>query len=57
VTLGEFNRAIRLLSKGLLHPELLITHQMPMKNVTEAFAQVDQDEPSTIKVVLDVQDV
>jgi 2-desacetyl-2-hydroxyethyl bacteriochlorophyllide A dehydrogenase len=57
VTLGEFNRAIRLLSKGLLHPELLITHQMPMKSVTEAFAQVDQDEPSTIKVVLDVQDV
>jgi threonine dehydrogenase-like Zn-dependent dehydrogenase len=57
VTLGEFNRAIRLMSKGLLHPDLLITHQMPMTAVTEAFAKVDEDDPSTIKIVLDVQDV
>jgi 2-desacetyl-2-hydroxyethyl bacteriochlorophyllide A dehydrogenase len=55
VTLGEFPRAIRLLSKGLVHPELLVTEQMPLRDVTAAFAKVDRDDPDTIKVVLDVQ--
>lgn len=55
VTCGEFPRAIRMMAKGLLHPETLITHQMPMRAVTEAFAIVDQEQPDTIKVVLDVQ--
>jgi len=57
VTLGEFPRAIRLMSKGLVHPELLVTDQMPLRDVTAAFAKVDRDDPSTIKVVLDVQEV
>ena len=57
VTLGEFPRAIRLMSKGLLHPELLVTDQIPMRDVAAAFAQVDREHPSTIKVVLDVQQV
>ncbi len=55
VTLGEFPRAIRLMAKGLLHPELLITHQMPMRDVTAAFAKVDREEPETLKIVLDAQ--
>lgn len=55
VTAGEFSRALRLMAKGLLHPELLITHQLPAREITQAFATVDRDEPSTIKVVLDVQ--
>jgi threonine dehydrogenase-like Zn-dependent dehydrogenase len=55
VTLGEFPRAVRLMSKGILHPELLVTNEMPMRDITKAFAQVDRDDPSTIKVVLDVQ--
>lgn len=57
VTLGEFPRAIQLMSKGLLHPQLHITHEVPMRQVTAAFAQVDREDPRTIKVVLDVQDV
>jgi (R,R)-butanediol dehydrogenase/meso-butanediol dehydrogenase/diacetyl reductase len=57
VTLGEFPRAIRLMSKGLLHPDLLVTEQMPMRDITAAFAKVDRDDPRTIKVVLDVQQV
>ena len=57
VTLGEFPRAIRLMSKKLLHPELLVTHDVPMREVTAAFAQVDREEASTIKMVLDVQQV
>jgi len=57
VTLGEFPRAIRLMSKGLVHPELLVTEQVPLRDITAAFAKVDRDDPDTIKVVLDVQQV
>jgi threonine dehydrogenase-like Zn-dependent dehydrogenase len=57
VTLGEFPRAIRLMSKGLVHPELLVTDQVPLHDITEAFEKVDRDDPSTIKVVLGVQQV
>jgi (R,R)-butanediol dehydrogenase/meso-butanediol dehydrogenase/diacetyl reductase len=57
VTMGEFPRAIRLLSKGLVHPELLVTEQVPLRDITAAFAKVDRDDPGTIKVVLDVQQV
>jgi 2-desacetyl-2-hydroxyethyl bacteriochlorophyllide A dehydrogenase len=55
VTLGEFPRAIRLMAKGLLHPELLVTHKMTMREVAAAFTKVDQEEPETIKIVLDIQ--
>ena len=55
VTLGEYPRALRMMAKGLLHPELLITHNMPMRDVTEAFSIVDRDDPDTIKIVLDTQ--
>jgi threonine dehydrogenase-like Zn-dependent dehydrogenase len=57
VTLGEFPRAIRLLAKGLLHPELLITHQTAMRDIAAAFGQVDQEDPNTLKVVLNIQEV
>ncbi len=55
VTLGEFSRAIRLLSKGLLHPDLLVTHRMPLGEITAAFETADREEPGTIKIVLDVR--
>jgi threonine dehydrogenase-like Zn-dependent dehydrogenase len=57
VTLGEFSRAIRLMEKGLLHPDLLITDQLAVRDITAAFEKVDQEDPATIKVVLDVQAV
>ena len=57
VTLGEFPRALRLMSRGLLHPELLITHRLPLRDVTAAFDQVDREDPGVLKVVLDVQAV
>jgi 2-desacetyl-2-hydroxyethyl bacteriochlorophyllide A dehydrogenase len=56
VTRGEFPRAIRMLAKGLLHPELLITNQMPLRDITAAFEQVDREDPATLKVVLNVQE-
>jgi L-gulonate 5-dehydrogenase len=55
VSLGEFPRAIRLLGKGLLHPELLITDQLPMRDVALAFQRLDAEDPKMIKMVLDVQ--
>jgi L-gulonate 5-dehydrogenase len=56
VTLGEFPRAIRLLARGLLHPDLLITHQMALGDIAAAFDKVDQEDPGTLKVVLNVQE-
>jgi L-gulonate 5-dehydrogenase len=57
VTLGEFPRAIRMMSKGILHPDLLVTHEVALAAVTDAFAQVDREDPQTIKMVMDVQAV
>ncbi|MCI0474883.1 MAG: zinc-binding dehydrogenase, partial [Anaerolineales bacterium] len=57
VTLGEFPRAIGLMSKGLLHPELQVTHELPLREIGAAFAQVDREDANTIKVVLDVQQI
>jgi L-gulonate 5-dehydrogenase len=54
VTLGEFPRAIRLLARGVFHPEHLITHQLPMRDVSAAFAELDREAPETVKIVLDV---
>lgn len=56
VTLGEFPRALRLMSKGLLHPASLVTDQMALKDVATAFAKVDSENPNTIKVVLNVHE-
>ena len=54
VVAGEFSRALRLMGKGLLHPELLITHESPLEQVAGAFAKVDTEAPEVIKVVLDL---
>ncbi len=54
VTRGEFPRALRMLSRGLLHPELLITSRMPLGDVAAAFDKVDREDAGTIKIVLDV---
>lgn len=54
VTRGEFPRAIQMMSRGLLHPELLITEVKPIDLVAEAFAKVDQEDPETIKIVLEI---
>jgi threonine dehydrogenase-like Zn-dependent dehydrogenase len=54
VTLGEFARAIRMLAKRRLHPELLVTETLPLRDVARAFEKVDREDPTTIKVVLDI---
>ena len=57
VTRGEFPRAIQMMSRGLLHPDLLITSVQPLGDIKGAFEQVDREDPDTIKVVLDIKDV
>ena len=57
VTRGEFPRAIQMMSRGLLHPDLLITGVQPLGGITHAFEQVDRNAPDTIKIVLDIKDV
>ena len=54
VTRGEFPRAIQMISRGLVHPDLLITDVLPLNSITAAFEQVDQEDPETIKVVLEI---
>jgi len=54
VTRGEFPRAIQMMGHDLLHPELLITEVRPLDDITAAFAQVESEDPCTIKVVLEI---
>ena len=54
VTRGEFPRAIQMMSRGLLHPDLLITDTRPLEDITAAFAQVDREDPETIKIVMEI---
>ncbi|HEU0296493.1 MAG TPA: alcohol dehydrogenase catalytic domain-containing protein [Anaerolineales bacterium] len=54
VTRGQFPRAIQMLSRGLLHPDLLITDVRPLDDITAAFAQVESEDPETIKIVLEI---
>ena len=56
VTAGEFARALRLMAKGLLNPDLLITHESPLVEVSEAFARVDAESPEVVKTVLSLAD-
>ncbi|MBI9049172.1 MAG: alcohol dehydrogenase catalytic domain-containing protein [Anaerolineaceae bacterium] len=55
VTRGEFPRAIQMMRKGLLHPELLITDVVSLTQIREAFEQVNREDPRTIKVVLELR--
>ncbi len=41
----RISRAIQMMSRGLLHPDLLITDIQPLKNIKDAFLQVDQETP------------
>ena len=54
VTCGEFPRAIQMMGRGMLHPDLLITDVRPLDEITDAFAQVSCEDPCTIKVVLEI---
>jgi len=54
VTCGEFPRAIQMMNRGLLHPEILISGVMPLDVITKAFSRVDCEDPEIIKIVLEI---
>ncbi len=54
VTCGEFPRAIQMMGRSILNPDLLITDVRPLDEITDAFAQVSSEDPCTIKVVLEI---
>jgi L-gulonate 5-dehydrogenase len=56
-SLGEMSRALTLLANGILHPDLLITDEVPLGDITAAFAKLDREAAETIKLVVDVRDV
>ena len=53
-THSEFPRAIQMMSRGLLPPDLLITDVRPLDDITAAFAQVDREVPEMIKSALEI---
>jgi len=53
VNAGEFPQAIRYMSEGRYHPELLITHRMGIDEAPNAFRLLDDGEEA-IKVMLKV---
>lgn len=57
VSRGEYPRALRMMEKELLHPGLLISRTVPLRDITDAFAVMDREDPNVVKIVLNVQDV
>ena len=54
VTLGEFPRALRMLARGQLDPGKLITHELPLERIDEAFELMLNPESQAIKVLLEI---
>ncbi|MCK4298855.1 MAG: alcohol dehydrogenase catalytic domain-containing protein [Planctomycetes bacterium] len=54
VTLGEFPRALRMLAGGRLHPERILTHELPLERVADAFELMLDPGAGAIKVLLEI---
>jgi L-gulonate 5-dehydrogenase len=48
-----FPRVIEWVSKGLIHPERIITHRVDFHDVSKAFELIQNDPKSSCKVLLD----
>ena len=54
LNLGDFPRAIEMLEARRLHPDLIITHRVPLDEAPVAFARLAAREPGMIKVVVEI---
>jgi len=54
VTLGEFPRSLRMLARGLVHPDKIVTHDLPLERIGEAFDLMLDPEAQAIKVRLEI---
>ena len=54
LNLGDFPRSIALMEAGVLHPDAIITHRLPLDQAPDAFARCAAGEAGMIKVVLEI---
>jgi len=54
VTRGEFPRAISMLEKGVINPAPLITHEVPLEFVPDAFRMIADDKDQAVKVLVKI---
>lgn len=54
VSLGEFPRAVRLMDRGLLHPDKIISGVFPLEKTGEMFERLEKDKAGLVKVVLKI---
>jgi len=54
LNLGDFPRALALLDAGMLHPEKIITHRVPLAEAPQAYADLAAHRPRMIKVVVEL---
>lgn len=52
---GEFKDALEHLAKGVLHPEVLISSEMPMSEAQEAFQMLEREQENYLKVLLKIE--
>lgn len=53
-SLGEMPRALKLMEKGMLNPDVIITHEFGIEEGPEVFAKLASGDKSMVKVVLNV---
>jgi len=54
LNLGDFPRALAMLDAGMLHPEKIITHRVPLADAPQAYADLAAHRPGMIKVVVEL---
>jgi threonine dehydrogenase-like Zn-dependent dehydrogenase len=54
VTLGEFPRAIAMMERGLLHPDLVVTHELPIERAGEAYEIANDPSAGAVKILIKV---
>jgi len=55
VTLGEFPRALAMLERGLLHPDVIATHEVPLSRAADAYAIGEDPSRKAVKVLVKVE--
>lgn len=56
LNLGDTPRALGLLERGALHPQLMLTHEMPIRDAAEAFGILEGHPEDVVKIVLNAEE-
>ena len=52
VTLGDYPRALRLMALNKFHPDLLISHEVPLQELQKAFLLLEEKPERYLKVLV-----